>query len=294
MSIRSTSPNNALKAYKSAQQSDDFDTAREFSEVVRPECVPIHFLGVWDTVASVIVPGRLPFSKLRLEELPFTTHNPAVRTFRHALAIDEFRRMFRNEPWTPGQEFRPNRHATGVAPAQDSREVWFAGCHSDVGGGFREDESALSKFPLLWMLEQARAHGLRLRTAMINHIVKGEKRKKARAYRKPDATGPLHKSMGWYWWLAEAVPKSAKRRQWPGRKTLLGLYIPWAEPRTIEPHQLVHQSVLERMAKLPGYRPVNVPADAKVEPLSAPAPRHRARPKAASAGNPRPDKDSRA
>lgn len=267
----------ALKAYKAARQSDDYDTAREFSDVVRAQCVPIHFLGVWDTVASVIVPGRLPFSRLRLEELPFTTHNPAVRAFRHAVAIDEFRRMFRNEKWEAGQIFKPNRHASGEWPGQDSREVWFAGCHSDVGGGFRETESALSKFPLLWMLEQATTQGLRVRTAMINHIVKGEKRKGARTYQKPDPSGPLHNSMAWYWWLVEWAPKSASLRQWPRRKIWLKRYIPWAEPRLIVKHQLVHQSVYDRKASVKGYTPVNVPASHPVEPLSGPTRSPRAR-----------------
>ena len=248
----------ALKAYKIARRSDDYEAAREFAEIVLPQVVDIHFVGVWDTVASVIVPGRLPFSKLHLEELPYTTSNPAVATFRHALAIDEFRRMFRNEPWAPDQEFKPNRHASGSAPRQDSRQVWFSGNHSDVGGGFAEAQSALSKFPLLWMLDEARAKGLHLRTAMINHIVKGQPRRGARDYTKPDVRGRLHK-MEWYWWLLEWLPKSASRRQWPGRKAWLGRYIPWAEPRSIAPGDLVHETVYERIELLPGYRPLNVP-----------------------------------
>ena len=35
------------------------------------------------------------------------------------------------------------------------------------------------------------------------------------------------------WWLFEFLPKSARRKEWPGRLSLLGLYIPWAEPRPI-------------------------------------------------------------
>lgn len=261
----------ALKAYKAASKTNNYETAREFSETVLPECVAIHFLGVWDTVASVIVPGRLPLSKLRLEELPFTTNNPAVKVFRHAIAIDEFRRMFRNEKWTPGQLFKPNRFAVDEPPAQDSKEVWFVGCHSDVGGGFREDQSALSKFPLLWMLEEARAHGLRVRTAMINHIVKGLKRKGARSYQKPDVAGRLHSSMAWYWRAIEWIPKRVSRRDWDKRKAWLGYYVPWAEPRRIEAHHRIHASVYERMRKVEGYRPVNVPSDHPAEPMSAPS-----------------------
>lgn len=255
----------ALKAYKSASQKDGYQVAHDFSEVVLPQPVPIHFLGVWDTVASVIVPGRLPFSKLRLEELPFTTENPAVRTFRQAAAVDERRRMFRLQPWSPGQKFKPNRFATGVAVNQDAREMWFAGCHSDVGGGFIEDQSALSKFPLLWMLDQAKAQGLRLRTQMVNHIVKGVPRKGARTYQKPNAAGPLHNSMAWYWWLIEWIPKRASRREWPKRKIFLGLYIPWGEPRLIAAKASVDSSVYDREALVADYRPINVPQKANVE-----------------------------
>lgn len=249
----------ALKAYKAASPKDGYQVAHDFSEVVLPQPVPIHFLGVWDTVASVIVPGRLPLSKLRLEELPFTTANPAVATFRQAAAVDERRRMFRREKWAAGQTFKPNRFASGSAPPQDAREVWFAGSHSDVGGGFVEEQSALSKFPLLWMLEQAKASGLALRTQMVNHIVKGMPRKGARTYKKPDATGPLHNSMAWYWWLIEWIPKRVSRREWRKRKSLLGLYIPWAEPRYIDPQAWIDKSVYERKEKVSGYRPVNVP-----------------------------------
>jgi len=259
----------ALKAYKKAEQGNDYRVAREFAEVVLPQCVPIHFVGVWDTVASVIVPGRLPFSKLRLEELPFTTSNPAVRTFRHALAIDEFRRLFRAEPWAPGQKFKPNRFSQAKSfPDQDSKSVWFTGCHSDVGGGFAEGQSALSKFPLLWMLDQAGTHGLRLRTQMINHIARGRPRKSARQYQKPDPKGPLHVSLKWHWRLIEWVPKGAKRREWPGRKVMLDRYIPWGEPRLIQPNDWVHQSVYDRKTQVATYEPVNVPPKLNVEPLS--------------------------
>jgi uncharacterized protein (DUF2235 family) len=256
----------ALKAYKSATKSDGYQLAHDFSEVVLPQPVPIHFMGVWDTVASVIVPGRLPFSKLKLEELPFTTENAAVKTFRQASAVDERRRMFRREAWAPGQHFKPNRFSSGTAPAQDAREVWFAGCHSDVGGGFVEDQSALSKFPLLWMLGEAKAQGLRLRTQMVNHIVKGAPRKGARTYQKPDAAGRLHNSMSWYWWLLEWIPKPASRREWPKRRTFLGLYIPWAEPRFIAPEAWVHSSVYQREARVESYRPVNLPPKKNLEP----------------------------
>jgi uncharacterized protein (DUF2235 family) len=261
----------ALKAYKKASEANDFEVAYEFQRVVTPERVPVHFLGVWDTVASVIVPGRLPLSKLRLEELPYTSHNPAVRTFRHAIAIDEFRRMFRVKRWSEPQSFKPNPHSQAkTLPDQDCRQVWFAGCHSDVGGGFDEEKSALSKFPLLWMLEQAKAQGLHIRTSMVNHIVRGRPRANARSYTKPNAAGPLHKSMTWYWRILEAFPKAVRLRDWPKRRKLLGRYLPLAEPRFIPDQSLIHTSVFDRKKLVKSYKPVNLPKNYRVEALTGP------------------------
>ena len=51
----------------------------------------IRFVGVWDTVASVIVPRPDRQYWPSLEELAFTLHNPSVKTFRQAMSIDELR-----------------------------------------------------------------------------------------------------------------------------------------------------------------------------------------------------------
>ncbi len=261
----------ALKAYKRASQADDFSVAKEFRQVVLPERVAIHFMGVWDTVASVIVPGRLPLSRLRLEELPYTSCNPAVRTFRHAIAIDEFRRMFRVQRWESPQLFKPNPFSQAKSfPDQDIRQVWFAGCHSDVGGGFAEDQSALSKYPLLWMLEQAEDQGLRIRTAMVNHIVRGQERAGARLYQRPNPAGRLHNSLRWYWKPLELWPKGLRYRDWPRRKAFCGFYLPMAEPRHIPPGSLIHMSAIKRMKEVRDYKPANIPQEHDVETLTGP------------------------
>jgi uncharacterized protein (DUF2235 family) len=43
--------------------------------------VTIEFMGVWDTVASVGV--------VAAKTLPFTNSNTSIKTFRHALSLDE-------------------------------------------------------------------------------------------------------------------------------------------------------------------------------------------------------------
>lgn len=251
----------AMVAYKRASTADDYEVAHSFRRTALGRYVPIHFIGVWDSVASVIVPGRGPLADPVLEELPFTRRNPSVAVFRQALAMDEFRRMFRPLLWEEPQVFMPNPHKPKSSEQpQDIRQLWFAGCHSDIGGGYPEAESALAKIPLIWMLEEAEAHGLATDTAMVNHIARGLPRKNARVYTKPDPTKPLHRSLTLAWRPLEYFPKSAKLREWPQRRVLAGLYLPRGEPRAIPEGALIHQSVAERRSLIAGYQPINLPA----------------------------------
>lgn len=69
--------------------------------------------------------------------------------------------MFRLEVWKEPQTFMHNRFsATNNTEPQDALQVWFAGVHADIGGGYLEKESGLSKFPLLWMIHEAIKCGL--------------------------------------------------------------------------------------------------------------------------------------
>jgi hypothetical protein len=106
---------------------------------------PIEFLGVFDTVGALGVPGALrrrhQFHDVRLGD--------AVRCARQALAVDE-----------PRMKFEPCLWETDECAADDERvrQVWFEGCHSDVGGGYAE--TGLSDTALLWMVAEANRQGL--------------------------------------------------------------------------------------------------------------------------------------
>ncbi|MGO4117690.1 DUF2235 domain-containing protein [Rhizobium ruizarguesonis] len=114
--------------------SSYFKLASDFKATLSGnECKP-HFVGVWDTVSSVGWIGS-PVS------LPYTRDNPDIQITRHAVSIDE-RRAF----------FRANLFA--VPEGRDIKQVWFAGVHCDVGGGYNEEESGLSKIALKWMIEE--------------------------------------------------------------------------------------------------------------------------------------------
>ena len=103
----------------------------------------IRFLGLFDTVASTgILPG--PFDINLDLKVP-----PNVRRCCHVLALDEGRASFhvhRMEPRTQG-----------TLPADAIEEVWFRGCHSDIGGG--DQHERLANITLCWMMRRAAAAG---------------------------------------------------------------------------------------------------------------------------------------
>src|SRR5262245_30380420 len=109
--------------------------ARPLEEGDQRRHFQVHFMGVWDTVSSV---GWLwePTS------FPFTARNPSVLTIRHAVSIDERRSFFRQNLF---QELE----------GQYLQEIWFAGVHGDVGGGYPVKQGGLWRFPFEWILREA-------------------------------------------------------------------------------------------------------------------------------------------
>jgi uncharacterized protein (DUF2235 family) len=101
--------NYALSAYKSVSERQDFQIAWQFGHVTGARPISIDFIGVWDTVASMIVPRwdrGVPIPTL--QTLPYTRRKSSVKVFRHAKALDERRRMFRLNRWTEPQCFIAN------------------------------------------------------------------------------------------------------------------------------------------------------------------------------------------
>jgi uncharacterized protein (DUF2235 family) len=238
------------------------DQAAQFARILSARWPTIRFVGVWDTVASVIVPRPDRFYWPSLEELAYTLHNPSVQTFRQAMSIDERRCMFRLKKWDQPQTFMHNRFNDAKAEPQDHLQVWFAGVHSDIGGGYPELQSAMSKYPLLWMIDEAVKCGLAVNPATVNQLAWGVHRKGSPfQYVEPDFRGKddLHDSLTGAWCILEFIPKLAKYKEWPRRHAHFGFYIPDAEPRLIPDDALIHESVVKRMEAIPSYRPVNFP-----------------------------------
>ncbi len=69
---------------------------------------------------------------------------------RHALAIDEHRADFPRVKWASEEEAKERRDENPVW----LKQVWFPGCHSDVGGSYPEEESRLSDIALDWMVAE--------------------------------------------------------------------------------------------------------------------------------------------
>lgn len=257
----------ALTAYKRASEAGDFSAAWQFQRVARTRSIPIKFIGVWDTVASVLVPRSDRLYIPSLLTLPYTRTNPSVETFRQAIAIDERRRMFRLNRWVEPQEFVPNPFAKAdPVPQQDIKQVWFAGMHADIGGGYPEPESALSKYPLDWMINEAAAVGLRVITTIRNQLALGHERAGSRnQYVAPSAIGPIHNSMTAAWQVLEWLPKPVKWRERPDGPSFLGFYQPLGEPRLIPEGARIYYSAVARKKADQNYNPPNWPQTFETE-----------------------------
>ncbi|WP_299847916.1 DUF2235 domain-containing protein [uncultured Roseovarius sp.] len=253
----------ALTAYKQASEEDDFKIAWRIHRVLQTNYVPIRFMGCWDTVGSVIIPRPDRFYVPSFQVLPYTHSNPSVQTFRHAMAIDERRRMFRLTPWKEPQKFKPNPFIKDdVAEDQDIKQVWFSGVHSDIGGGYPESESGAAKIALKWMMDEAAENGLRFRKKLPNLLVFGENPKNSTwHYAAPNETDDLHESMSWAWKILEYLPKRSHRLEWYARRKVLGFYLPRSEPRDVDVTAQVHPSVYARKAKRDDYDPENLPLE---------------------------------
>jgi len=109
----------------------------------------VRFIGVWDTVESVGLPGislQIPAQA--------TIRNKRLDHVRHALSLDEHRWNFLPRPYA-------DDNFGSAAEAQSLQQLWFRGVHSDIGGGYETGERELSNEALRWMVDEAIDCGLR-------------------------------------------------------------------------------------------------------------------------------------
>ena len=146
----------------SPARSKACDFRREFAVA---DVTRIHFLGVFDTVGALGIPA--PFlGTLGTNRYLFHDTEPSgiINHARHAVSIDENRQDFEPALWSP---------KAGI----DLQQVWFAGVHTDVGGGY--PDRSLGDHAGYWMATEAVSCGLALEPHFLTGLA-------------PDHAGPQH------------------------------------------------------------------------------------------------------
>ncbi|MCB9234386.1 MAG: DUF2235 domain-containing protein [Bacteroidia bacterium] len=143
----------AFRLYKMKNKARREALAAEFVKQHHTMWAKVRFLGVWDTVAALGFPGKkaaLFVDQYTRQPMHDFKLSDCVEVARHAISIDEDRKTFLPVLWEKQQH----------GPADRLKQVWFCGSHTDVGGGYDNDD--LSRIPLMWMLKEALHEGLRI------------------------------------------------------------------------------------------------------------------------------------
>lgn len=182
------------KLYKDTDVHPDHPKSDEFRNAYSHPTPQVEFIGVWDTVGALGVPanriieliknqtiyrifGRPKRDRLagprrpaRMTSLPRNRHafhdvklSSIVSRAYQALAIDERRPVFSPSIW----DSKPKNIGDG-GPMQDVRQAWFAGDHSDVGGGNSNEQN--SSLSLHWIAQAAQDAGLALNERFLESV----------------------------------------------------------------------------------------------------------------------------
>lgn len=227
----------ALRAWDALRGKTAFDPSRTVK-------ADIEFLGVWDTVAAYGLPVdelTRGWERWIWPMLPKDRRaSPHIRRACHALSLDDERQTFFPLLWSEHEE--PQNAASVHVDQERVTQVWFAGMHSNVGGGYPDD--SLASTPLAWMAGEAWKRGLRFRAALCG----------------PDDHVPHE-------WIARAAVTAPMHDSRRG----LGVYYRY-HPRPVErlchddhvdvhvARPKIHESVLERIRQdVDAYAPVTLP-----------------------------------
>jgi len=210
-----------------------------------PDAIRIDFLGLWDTVDAYGLPVDELTRAIDAVIWPLTMRdynlNARVLRARHALAIDDERNAFHPQLWNEKPD--PQDASVGVPGGNlttqgidDERisQVWFAGVHSNVGGGYPDD--SLSYVPLQWIMKEAHKYGLRFSQRIWEAQIAVS-----------DENGPIHDSRrglgGYYRYNPRRIERLTNT------------------PKVSIGRTKVHESVLRRIqVGHDGYAPIALPA----------------------------------
>lgn len=124
--------------------------------------IPVKMIGVWDTVGAMGIPWtQAPL----IGRGKFYFHNTNLSVLfehaYHAVAIDENRAAYKPTLWTRFTPATADPAPPPAASAQSVEQRWFVGAHSNVGGGYEQDQ--LAQIPLKWLQGKAGECGLDFR-----------------------------------------------------------------------------------------------------------------------------------
>ncbi|KAJ1715166.1 hypothetical protein NYO67_2718 [Aspergillus flavus] len=237
----------------------------------------VHFLGLFDTVNSV--------AEFNRDVSKDNDIQPSPKIMRHAVSIDEKRIKFQPVLFDPppigGMKARTHHVSTWAANGEatisgiphpvvkgDFEEVYFAGDHSDVGGGWPSLKTKASQIPLMWMVQEAIMADLTFDPIQLKKHGCFDPR--IEDY-DPDIVqaaeqAEIHDSLGYdfgrglevlFWRMMEYMPFKRPKvspdgevheTRWHGR----GLR------RPLPPAAKIHSSVLHRLRYDPEYKPYNL------------------------------------
>jgi uncharacterized protein (DUF2235 family) len=212
----------------------------------------IEFVGVWDTVDAYGLPIDELTAGIDKFVWPLSMSDQSlsgkVRKACHAVALDDERNTFHPVLWDEAKE-TTSLTATRIEEERIS-QVWFAGVHSNVGGGYADD--ALSYVSFKWMADQARLRGLLFSEGLLAHHIA-----------KADVLGRIYDSRRG---LAGYYRYNPRKIEWltngqVHEQRLFNGRWPKPSPSVTVPRPKIHQSVLERIEAAPeAYAPIGFPA----------------------------------
>lgn len=120
----------------------------------------IQMVGVWDTVGALGIPAIFGEVDMTTYEFLDTGLHPDIKNAYQCLAVDERRLQFQATLWT-----------SAPAAGQTVEQVWFSGCHGDVGGGTAQvggvdAGTRLCDITLGWMAVKAQSLGITIDPTM--------------------------------------------------------------------------------------------------------------------------------
>ena len=196
----------------------------------------IECVGVFDTVGALGIPLKM-FWRTNRQRYEFhdVDLNPIVRINLQALAIDEHRAPFQATPWRQ----MPFKHYKGMV-----EQVWFAGCHSNIGGSGISEASRASQSPqalddlaLDWMLK---------RVSFLCPTFPLDLQKTWKTVNSAWSLAPLHEARTWPWQIFKYCHRAIANQ--PPKVSAWDFEVCGNFDRHAVPlAEMVHVSVIERL-----------------------------------------------